>query len=74
MIGEKFVFIKQDPELQCCYMSREGGGGAVVAKTKDAIVIGIWKKDLAMSKGVQNQGDCALQVEDMAAYLKDKGF
>jgi hypothetical protein len=55
-------------------MSREGGGGAVVAKIKDAIVMGFWKKDLAMSKGVQNQGDCALQVEDMAAYLKDKGF
>lgn len=45
-----------------------------MAKIKDAIVMGFWKKDLAMSKGVQNQGDCALQVEDMAAYLKDKGF
>jgi len=27
-----------------------------------------------MSKGVQNQGDCGLQVEDMVAYLKEKGF
>ena len=74
MLGEKFMFIKHDAEINVCYMSREGGGGAVAAKTKDALIIGIWKKDLPMSKGFQNQGDCGLQVEDMAAYLKEKGF
>jgi hypothetical protein len=71
---EKFVFIRHDAESNVCYMSREGGGGATTAKIKDAVIIGIWKKDVPMSKGVQNQGDCGLQVEDMASYLKDKGF
>ena len=54
MGGEKYVFIRHDAEINCCYMSRAGGGGAVVAKTKDALIIGIWAKDMPMSKGVQN--------------------
>lgn len=68
------MFIKHDSENNVCYMSREGGGGATAFKTKDALLIGIWKKDLPMSKGVQNQGDCGIQVEDMGVYLKEKGF
>ena len=68
------MFIKHDAEINCVQLSREGGGGAAIQKTKDAIIIGIWKKDMAMSKGFQNGGDCSLQVEAMAAYLKEKGF
>jgi hypothetical protein len=52
MLGEKFIFIRHDPDTNTCSMSREGGGGATVIKTKEALVIGIWKKDLPMSKGV----------------------
>ena len=60
MIGEKFVFIKHEQDINTCYMSREGGGGATAAKTNTALIIGIWKKDMAMSKGHQNQADCAM--------------
>jgi hypothetical protein len=45
----KFVMIKHDPETNVCYLSRMGGGGACVARTKNALVIGIWDKNMIMS-------------------------
>lgn len=75
MGNEKFIFVKNEPEEQSSYLTRSGGGGAVIAKLKDAIVIGIWHKNEVMSKGgCQNQYDCATQVEMMGKYLRDKGY
>jgi len=48
------MFIKHEAEINACYMSREGGGGATAVKTNTALIVGIWKKDMPMSKGVQN--------------------
>ncbi len=45
----KFVMIKHEPEDGVAYLTRHGGGGACIAKTKNAIVIGIWDKNMIMS-------------------------
>jgi hypothetical protein len=56
-------------------MSRTGGGGAVVARLKDGIVVGIWHKDIPMSKGGnQNMFDCAMNVEKLGNYLRELGY
>jgi hypothetical protein len=56
-------------------MTRQGGGGAVLSRLKDGIVIGIWHKDEDMSKGgKQNTFDCGMRVEDVAKMLRDKGY
>ena len=69
--NEKFVFVKHDPETKTTYMTRRGGGGGCISKLESGIVIGIWLKDEMMSKGgVQNQADCAAQVENMANFLR----
>ena len=52
MGNEKFMFITHDPEYGSCQLSRQGGGGACAAQLKNGVVIGIWKKDEPMSKGV----------------------
>ena len=45
----KFMMVNHVAEDQVTYLSRQGGGGACIAKTKQAIVIGIWNKDIMMS-------------------------
>jgi len=47
----KFMMVKHEPEDNVCYLSRMGGGGACVAKTNQAIVIGVWDKNMTMSNG-----------------------
>lgn len=45
-------------------LSRTGGGGATIARTKNAIIIGIWDKNSVMSNNKnQNAGDTGLAVE-----------
>ena len=43
------MFIKHVPECNAAYLGREGGGGACVAKSATALVIGIWGKKSNMS-------------------------
>ena len=75
MKGQKYMLIKHNPENNSAYLGREGGGGACVARTSTALVIGIWNKAGVMSNGkTQNAGDCNEQVENMAAYLKAQGY
>ena len=75
MGNQKYVFVSHDAEDSVVQLSREGGGGAAVMRTKDALVFGIWKKDEAcVPKGFQNQGDCSLQVEAIGKYIKEQGF
>ena len=53
--GIKFVLNKHEPaegtSAASAYLIKMGGGGACICKTKQAIVIGIWGKDLPMSNG-----------------------
>ncbi len=51
LANQKYMFIKHNPESNSAYLGREGGGGACIAKTKQAIVIGIWNKAAVMSDG-----------------------
>lgn len=46
MGNEKYIFTKHDPELQSTYLSRAGGGGAVISRLKGGVVIGIWHKEI----------------------------
>ena len=56
-------------------LARFKGGGASIMKTKNAIVIGMWNKDMVMTNNAtQNAGDCAMQVEKVANLLKDAGY
>ena len=47
MINTKFMFIRNEDNVT--YLSRTGGGGACVAKTKNALIIGVWDKNAKMS-------------------------
>lgn len=63
---------KFDDNIDFCTMSRSGGGGACAAKTKTALVIGVWHKDQKSSLGKnQNAGECELQVCKIAKQLFD---
>ena len=75
MNNQKYMLIKHNPENNSVYLGREGGGGACIARTNTAVVIGIWNKSLEMSNGkLQNAGDCNELVEKMAEYLKSSGY
>lgn len=67
MANQKYMLIKHNPEINSAYLGREGGGGACIARTKQAVVIGIWNKAAVMGdKTLQNAGDCNERVEAMA--------
>ena len=56
-------------------LTKMGGGGGIVAKTKNAIVIGLWDKNGVMSNNLkQNTGDCSLNVEKVQKLLNDAGY
>ena len=64
-----------DNSCSLAMLVRFKGGGASVMKTKNAIVIGMWNKDMVMTNNAtQNAGDCAMQVEKVANLLKDAGY
>ena len=75
MGNQKFVMTQHDPETNAAYLTRTGGGGATVARTKNAIIIGIWDKNAVMSDNKnQNSGDCSLNVEKVHKILNDFGY
>ena len=51
MANQKYMLIKHNPENNSAYLGREGGGGACVARTSTALVIGVWNKAGTMSDG-----------------------
>ncbi len=51
MGNEKYIFTKYEQDTKSAYLTRTGGGGAVIAQLKKGIVIGIWAKDQMSSKG-----------------------
>ena len=72
-INTKFMFIKS--EEGTTYLSKQGGGGACLSRTKNAILIGVWDKNAVMSNNTpQNSGDCNGQVEKVAKFLKEQGY
>ena len=75
MNNQKYMMIVHNPDRNSCYLGREGGGGACIAKTSQAVVVGVWHKGTAMSNGkMQNNGDCNELVEKMADFLKTSGY
>lgn len=67
---QKFMMVKHIPEDAVTYLSRQGGGGACIARTKNAIVIGIWDKNIIMSNNQpQTAGDCNDLTEKVARFL-----
>ena len=75
MGGMKYVMITHDQTAMLAIMSRQGGGGASVMKTNNAVVIGTWNKDAVMTNNMnQSGGDCAMRVEVVAKQLKEAGY
>ena len=71
---QKYQFTKFDETYKSANLVKPTGG-AILCKTQKCIVIGIWNKEATSSNGkIQNVGDATIQVEDMATYLRDKGF
>jgi hypothetical protein len=65
------MMVRHIPEDGVAYLSRMGGGGACIARTKNAIVIGMWDKNTIMSNNQpQTAGDCNDLTEKVARYLK----
>ena len=65
----------EDNGVKYAVLSRQGGGGACIAKTGKAILVGVWGKDVAMSNGkTQNTGDCQKNVITVAKNLLAAGY
>ena len=46
-----FVTSGVEKEVKYCVLTRQGGGGACVAKTRQAVLVGIYGRDIPMSNG-----------------------
>lgn len=71
------MFLRNDSKdgVKFAILSRAGGGGACVAKTAKALLVGVWGKDVAMSNSkTQNTGDCEKNVFNVAKALSDAGY
>ena len=72
------MFLRNDVSksgIKFCVLSRAGGGGACVAKTNKALLVGVWTvKDTPTSKGTQNTGDCEKNVLAVADLLYSAGY
>ena len=49
MGGVKYVLTSYDQSCNLAMLSKFGGGGACIMKVKNAIVIGVWNKDMVMT-------------------------
>ena len=78
--NQKYMFLRADEKngVKFCVLSRQGGGGACVAKTQQALLVGVWGQDktgqnaaaCTMSNGkAQNVGDCEKCVMRTAESL-----
>jgi hypothetical protein len=67
--NQKYMFLKNEERdgVKFATLSRQGGGGACVALTKQCLLVGVWSKEAEMSNGgMQNIGDCEKQVLSVA--------
>ena len=71
----KYMFVRHDADgmdVPCTMLSRQGGGGAVIANCNSASVIAFIEKETKNSAGKdQTIAEALPQVADMAKYLKD---
>ena len=68
--NQKYMFIRKDEKdgIHFAVLGRQGGGGAVAARTASALIVGVWGKDVPKSDGkTQNTGDCEKNVMSVAA-------
>ena len=75
--NQKYMFLRNDSKdgVKYVILSRAGGGGACVAKTAKALLVGVWGKDVQMSNAkTQNTGDCEKNVFNVAKSLSDAGY
>ena len=75
--NQKYMYITGGEEdgVKYAVLSRQGGGGACVALTKQTLLVGVWGKDAVMSNNMtQNIGDCEKQVLGVAKQLADAGY
>ena len=73
--GAKYVMTNHDQSCNLAQLTRNGGGGASIMKTKNAVVIGTWSKDGIMTNNMnQSAGDVAMQVEKVANMLLEAGY
>ena len=75
--NQKYTFMKADNEdgIKYVTLSRAGGGGATVAVTSKALLVGVWGKGVERSdKMFQNVGDTEAQVLNVAKILNDAGY
>ena len=69
--------MKADSEdgIKFVTLSRQGGGGATVAITGKALLVGVWGKNVERSdKLCQSVGDTEQQVLNVAKILNDAGY
>ena len=73
--GEKYLNCLFDPERQVWYL-KKAGGGACVASTKQAILIGVFdaSKTVTSKNFPQNAGSTNEAVENLQKFLKESGF
>ena len=50
--GMKYVMTSHDQSCNLAQLTRMGGGGACIMKTKNALVIGTWSKDAVMTNNM----------------------
>ena len=75
--NQKYMFLRSDEKdgIKFAVLGRQGGGGAIAAKTATALLVGVWGKDVPMSNGkTQNTGDCEKNVMNVAAQLAGAGM
>ena len=75
--AEKFQMINFDEAEGKMYL-KKSGGGAIVAKTEKAYIIGVWSASKVCKKDgkerPQNQGDASTAVEELAKFLKSQNL
>ena len=51
--NQKYMFARSDETdgIKYACLGRQGGGGAIAARTEKALLVGIWAKDVPMSNG-----------------------
>ena len=75
--NQKYMFLQANEEggVKYAVLSRQGGGGACIAQTAQAVLVGVWEKGQQMSNGgTQNTGDCTKNVLTVAKNLAGAGY
>ena len=75
--NQKYMFLTSSKmeDVKYVVLSRQGGGGACVALTGKALIVGVYNKTAMMSNNkTQNTGDCQKNVINVAKQLMEAGF